>query len=170
MERRGEVKDSTPVKRTFSLDFLNALDKTKHPVISRRIQDGLITDTSMGLVCEYGECSYCGNRAYEEEEWCPHVEGYKGREMNSQFVFETNYGLEGMENSLITVGMGAEPLSKIREIISQNMGVSSQKDIDDIDRMIMAYYKGFCKKKGVDPEDFAQYIFAKLGVDNRRGS
>jgi hypothetical protein len=168
MERRGQVKDSTPVKRTFSLDFLNALDKTKHPILARRIQDGIITDTSMGLVCEYGECSYCGNKAYEEEEWCPHVEGFKGREMNGQLVFELNYGLEGMENSLITTGAGAEPMSKIREILSQKWGVTSQTDIDNIDRMIMAHYRGFCKKKNVDPEDFAQYIFAKLGVDNRR--
>lgn len=164
MNRRGDVKDSTPVQRNQSLDFLNALDKQKHPILARRIQDGLITDTSMGLICEKGVCSYCGNEAYDEAEWCPHIEGYKGRMMNGQLVYEINVGLEGMENSLITTGQGAEPLSKIREILSAKMGITSEKDIADLDRMIVAQYRGFCKSKNVDPEDFAQYIFSKFGV------
>ena len=46
--KRGYVADSTPISNHKSLDFLNALERNEFPNLSRAIESGAVTDTSMG--------------------------------------------------------------------------------------------------------------------------
>jgi hypothetical protein len=115
-------------------------------------------------LCEKGVCSVCGNTAYDESEWCEHIRDLKGKKtITGEVVYEINYGLEGLENSIISVGRGAEPLAKIREIIAKRLSLNNAKDLDELDRLIVAEFKGFCKKRGVNPDDFLGYLLLKFG-------
>jgi len=163
MNVRGYIPDTYPEenKGVKVVHMLNALDKKKYPQLAKDIQDGRITDTSMGVLVEKGICSVCGNVAYDESQWCEHIKYGKGKKIDGKYIYEINYGLEGLENSIISYGRGAEPLSKIREILASK-GYKTDKEIDEF---IMRKFAEFCQKDlNVNVDDFIVYILKVLGV------
>ena len=152
---RGYIVDTYPEDKDKVVHMLNALNRKKYAQLAEDIKNGKITDTSMGVLVEKGVCSVCKNVAYDESQWCEHLRYEKGKKINGQLVYEINYGLEGLENSIITYGRGAEPMSKIREILAQ-YGFKTNKDIDNF---IMKKFAEFCQNDlNVNVDDFIVYI------------
>lgn len=162
-KRRGIIPDVYFEHGRNSVDMLCALDRTNYPKIATSIENGTITDTSMGTVVDYGICSVCGNKAYNENQWCPHLKYEKGRREAStgQMIHEINFGLQGLENSLITYGRGADPLAKIRQILAQKSSMSAA----EVDLLINEEYNSFCSSLGVHPSEFAGYLKAKYKLN-----
>lgn len=157
---RGSIVDTYPLHEIRSIDMLCAVDRVQYPDLAKKIASGTVTDTSMGLICQKGVCSICGNEATNEQEWCEHMKFEKGKKIDGHLVYELNYGLEGLENSIITVGRGAEGISKIREILSHKTNLSGEQ----VDRLIFAEYSKFCKGLNVSEEEFLVYMIDKLGL------
>jgi len=160
--RLGSIVDTHEVEERKSVDMLDTIDRNKHPLIAKDIEDGRITDTSMGVIVQKGVCSVCDNVAYDESQWCYHMRHLKGKkDKNGNLIHEINYGLTGLEDSVITRGRGADSLSKIRQILAQY--VDGRKE--DWDRLILAEYERFCKEEiGVDPGEFFVYLVKRLGL------
>ncbi|HRT03486.1 MAG TPA: hypothetical protein P5513_06060 [Candidatus Diapherotrites archaeon] len=161
---RGSIIDTYPYPKIKSVEMLNSIDKTKYADLAEGIESGKITDTSMGVLCSFGKCSVCGNIAYEEDQWCEHMKYMKGkRDINTgDMIYEINYDLTGLENSIITYGRGAEPMAKIHKIVAQRTGLNDEQT----DRLIMAEFTRFCQEKfGVSGEDFLVYLLERLGIE-----
>ena len=80
------------------------IDRSAFPTLSRAIEEGYITDVSMGTQVDYSTCSVCNNRAAVAADYCLHVKTMKGRTVNGKKVFERNYGLKFIEISVVTDG------------------------------------------------------------------
>jgi hypothetical protein len=158
---RGFVPDTFPIAEVLSIDMLNAIDKKKFPKLAKDIETGVVTDTSMGLSCDRGICSVCGNIATDEREWCQHMKYEKGKRINGELVYEINEGLEGLENSIITSGRGAEPISKIREVLARKTNLSSK----EIDKLILAKFAEFSRDViGASEDEVLTYLLDRLGL------
>ena len=162
--RLGRIRDTYEMADHKSIEMLDTIDQERYPLLAKDVREGRITDTSMGVIVQKGVCSICGNIAYDESQWCSHLRDYKGKKdsITGKFVGEINYGLVGLEDSLITQGMGADPLSKVREILAQK-GITSDR-FDHLDDKIMEEFGKFTIKYGVKPEDFTIYLLKVLGV------
>lgn len=80
------------------------IDREAFPSLARAIEEGYITDVSMGTQVDYSTCSICNNRAAVASDYCDHVKTMKGRAVNGGKVFERNYGLKFIEISVVTDG------------------------------------------------------------------
>jgi len=164
--RLGKIVDAYEVVNRKSVDMLDTIDQEKFPLLAKDVREGRITDTSMGVIVQEGQCSVkgCSHIARDESDWCEHMRYYKGKKLpgTGELVYEINYGLTGLEDSLITRGMGADTLSKVREILAQK-GFSS-REFDKLDDKIMKEFAEWTKRFGVRPEDFTIYLLKVLGV------
>lgn len=80
------------------------VDREAFPALCRSIEEGIVTDVSMGTQVDYSTCSLCENKAYTADSYCDHVRTMKGRSVNGKKVFEKNYGLKFIELSVVTDG------------------------------------------------------------------
>ncbi len=64
-----------------SIEVLMAVDRKAAPRIARMIDTDSPTGCSMGTNIEHSECTVCGNRAYVEEQYCPHIRFSKGQSL-----------------------------------------------------------------------------------------
>jgi len=80
------------------------IDREAFPTLCRAIEEGYITDVSMGTQVDYSTCSICENKAITAADYCDHVKTMKGRTINGKQVFERNYGLKFIEISVVTDG------------------------------------------------------------------
>lgn len=102
------------------VEILAALDRRvtehKHPGLLRDIESRRITATSMGTTAQKAVCSICGSVAYTPADLCEHCDPQspffcKGRTFNGivdgKYItakcFETNYGLNFIEDSIVYV-------------------------------------------------------------------
>jgi hypothetical protein len=91
------------------------VDRKVAPGLCRAIEEGYITDVSMGTQVDYSTCSICGNHALTADSYCEHIKTMKGRSLNGGKVFERNYGLKFIEISVVTDGACKD--CTIREIM-----------------------------------------------------
>ena len=98
------------------------VDREAHAPICRAIEEGIITDVSMGTQVDYSTCSDCNNRATDASSYCDHVKTMKGRMMGGKKVYEKNYGLKFIELSLVTDG--ACQSCTIQEVIEPEEALS----------------------------------------------
>ena len=91
-EIRGEIIDTFPDNNRLSIDMVDAIDKETHPRLCKDIEDGRITDTSMGILVGKSTCSLCGHVAYDESEWCLCLRYRKGQfdQASEKLIFEIN--------------------------------------------------------------------------------
>lgn len=107
-----------------------AIDKELANKVDRNlipgILDGRITDTSMGALVQYSQCSICNNIAHTEAEYCNHISSMKMRKLKlasgeERLVFEICHDFSFFEDSIIRPfdlgglagGRGADPKAKI---------------------------------------------------------
>ena len=118
----GILLDAAPNHKVKGIELLVAVDNVKDPMLVRGIDNGYITDVSMGCRVAYSICSICANVAHDEDQYCSHVKNFKGGTYSGPEtmwrdadVFEDNRGVEFIELSWVTVGADtkAKHLEKI---------------------------------------------------------
>ena len=78
-EERGWILANRNAYEDGSIEVLMAVDRQLAPKIARMLETGSPTGCSMGTNIDYSECTVCGNRAYVEEQYCPHIKFSKGQ-------------------------------------------------------------------------------------------
>jgi transcription elongation factor Elf1 len=101
---KGKVVVAEWVEEEKSVYCTMFIDREAFPSLARAIEEGYITDVSMGTQVDYSTCSVCNNRAAVASDYCDHVKTMKGRSVNGGKVFERNYGLKFIEISVVTDG------------------------------------------------------------------
>jgi len=118
----GILLDAEPNHKVKGIEIIAAVDKKKDAMLVRGIDNGYITDVSMGCRVAHSICSVCANVARNEGEYCAHVKNWKGQFYSgpetmwkNAKVFEDNRGVEFIELSWVTVGadQAAKHLEKI---------------------------------------------------------
>lgn len=111
------------------------VDREAYPNICRAIEEGYVTDVSMGTQVDYSVCSICDKKAYTADQYCDHVKTMKGRTVNGRPVFERNFGLKFIELSIVTDG--ACESCTIREVIDpEDFGEPLDKAAATIKRLV----------------------------------
>lgn len=115
-------------------DGLHKDNRIKFDLIAG-LMDGDITDTSMGAIVAYTECSIptCKNIAYTETQYCEHIKGGKNRTIKladekDYSVYEICHGVSWFEDSIIVPlhmgglagGEGADTGAKIKNIVTKS--------------------------------------------------
>lgn len=113
---RGIILDAIWNERGKFVELLIAVDKKGFPELCRGVEMGYITDVSMGCRCGKSVCSYCGNEAITEDEFCDHIKYYKGGNYNGIPIFEDNRDIEFFEISFVSEG--ADKQAKILEKVA----------------------------------------------------
>lgn len=103
----------------------------------QQIIEGSITDTSMGAIVAFTECSVCNHRAYTEDEYCLHITGGKNRMVTAadgseKKVYERCFGVTFFEDAVIfpahlggiAGGRGADRDAKMHDIV-----VAGKRDV-----------------------------------------
>jgi hypothetical protein len=106
------------------VECLLRLDRKKDPELVRGVEEGYISDVSMGCRVEYSVCSCCGNKAHKEDEYCTCVKKYKGQKfcpehrknLGEHGIYEANFGVEFFELSFVTDGADKEAV--VKEVIA----------------------------------------------------
>ncbi len=91
------------------------IDRAANGPLCRAIEEGYVTDVSMGTQVEYSICSHCEKKAFTADDYCDHVKSMKGRNVEGKKVFEKNFGLKFIELSVVTDGACKD--CTIREIM-----------------------------------------------------
>lgn len=112
---KGKVVLAEWDERTGSVYTTFFVDREAHPDICRMIEEGYITDVSMGTQVDFSTCSICGNKAQTADTYCAHIKNMKGRQVDGKKVYERNYGLKFIELSIVTDGACAD--CTIRELV-----------------------------------------------------
>jgi hypothetical protein len=121
----GILLDSVPNHKVKGIELLVAVDKAKDPMLVRGINQGYITDVSMGARVTYSICSICNKVAHNEFEYCSHIKNWKGQHYSGpetnwmpKLAYEDNRGVEFIELSWVTVGADskAKYLEKIAHL------------------------------------------------------
>ena len=134
---------------TAYIEILAALDKELteelHPGLIRRVQAGIINETSMSCVCSTSVCGFCDHVAHRPEELCAHLNpndfGYvKGKRVAGRDtpVYEISEDVTFIEDSLVS--QAADPTAKVLEVMA------SVKNPDDIDSMTVGELKSKLKQ------------------------
>jgi hypothetical protein len=103
------------------------IDREAFPDLCRAIEEGYITDVSMGTQVDYSTCSVCEKQAYTADQYCDHVQTMKGRTVDGKKVFERNYGLKFIELSVVTDGACED--CTIREVIDAEDFATAQEGL-----------------------------------------
>jgi hypothetical protein len=125
------------------------IDRKANAPLCRAIEEGYVTDVSMGTQVEYSTCSECKNKAYTAEDYCKCVKTRKGRKNNGKMVYENNYGLKFIEISVVTDGACKD--CTIREVL----------DPDDLMSKVSSVVNAF-KKTAAFTKDSGQAEIQKL--------
>lgn len=113
------------------------VDRDANPSLCRAIEEGYVTDVSMGTQVDYSICSVCKQKAYTADNYCDHVKTMKGRNIGGRKVYEENYGLKFIELSVVTDGACED--CTIREVIEP--GDYLKQATDGLDRLRAAASK-----------------------------
>ncbi len=116
------------------VEVLMMVDAVNFPKLAQGILAGEIARTSMGCDVAYSSCTFCGNKAYTEAEYCSHIPRLKGKRIrrvdaktgSSEMVLvaEQCYGLNFFENSLL-VEEPADPTAYVLGV--DGVGVTASK-------------------------------------------
>lgn len=60
------------------VEVIQEVDAKRFPKLAREIREGGLDSVSMGVEAGITKCSYCGNTATDEPEFCEHVRHHKG--------------------------------------------------------------------------------------------
>jgi len=122
--------DGGYVENVLAIDK-KAVASSRFPLLVDWIEDGKITDTSMGCFAGETQCSICGNIATNDEEYCDHIlpgNGFKGTMIKTssgeeKLCYESCFDITFFEDSIIVPqnlgglagGEGADPDAKMIE-------------------------------------------------------
>jgi hypothetical protein len=78
-DERARVLTTRAKHEDGSIEVLMAINSKLAPKIATIIGSGSPAGCSMGTNIDYSECSVCGNRAYTEQSYCPHIKHSKNQ-------------------------------------------------------------------------------------------
>ena len=132
----GILLDSVPNHKVKGIELLVAVDKQKDPFLVRGINQGYITDVSMGARVTYSICSICKKVAHNEYEYCNHIKNWKGQYYSGpetnwmpKLAYEDNRGVEFIELSWVTVG--ADTKAKFLEKVAHLNKAKNRMMLDE---------------------------------------
>lgn len=135
----GIIVDAYPNFDEKAIDVLMAISRKKAPEVCKGIEEGVITDVSMGVIVGQAICSICGNVATSEDEYCDHVKHHKAEKIvvegsgEEKLVYEINRDLTFFEVSIISPDSeGADREAKFR----YRLGSVDEKDASFADYII----------------------------------
>lgn len=116
----GCKKCGTVVKDEF-VELLLAVDKKKDPIFADAVKRGSLNGLSMGCLAGYTDCSICGHRARNANQFCSHIKAG-----NKKKMFKTASGLkmayekcgEVIFTEISRVDQPADPTALQREILT----------------------------------------------------
>ena len=113
------------------VEVLMEVDATSFPKLAQSILSGDIERTSMGVDCEWSQCSVCDNVAFTEFDFCDHIPDMKGMTYQRAdgevvLVREIVGGLTFFENSLL-VEDPADPTAHFIAVDDRGVGVGSYR-------------------------------------------
>jgi hypothetical protein len=78
---RGKVIAARYIEngRDKYVDVIQEIDAQRFPKLAHEIKTGGMDSVSMGVEAGFTICSYCGNKAVDEDDFCSHVKYHKGR-------------------------------------------------------------------------------------------
>lgn len=128
----GEIADAYPILAQKSIDMLMKVSRRDKPLLCKRLEQGKVTDVSMGCAVGWSLCSACDNKAFTESEWCDHIKFAKGKtdHKTGKAIYEKNFDCTGIECSFITFGEGADPKAKQKAILAKRQSVLNEKLVD----------------------------------------
>lgn len=112
---KGKVVKAEWVEKEGAVYCTMFIDREANAALCRAIEEGYVTDVSMGTQVDWSTCSECGNKAYTADDYCKCVKTRKGRKNNGKMVYENNYGLKFIEISVVTDGACKD--CTIREVL-----------------------------------------------------
>lgn len=122
------------------------IDRAAQGALCRAIEEGYVTDVSMGTQVDYSTCSVCEKKAFTADDYCDHVKTMKGRNIEGSKVFEKNYGLKFIEISVVTDGACKE--CTIQQIIDPNEFLTRVANaVSSVNGIKLAYNKDAFKKE-----------------------
>ena len=127
---RGIILDAVYNQRGKFVELLKAVDKKAYPELARAIEMSYVNSTSMGCRCGYSVCTICHNKSRTEEDFCDHIKRYKASTFNGLPVWEINYDVAFIEDSL--VAQPADTNCRIMERVASKIDRSSGKIIDNL--------------------------------------
>ncbi len=133
------------------------VDAVANPELARAIKDGYLKDVSMGCAVEWSECSVCGNKANNVNEYCDHIQNYKGRKFGGKEVYEINHDLKFIEISAVTEG--AFKNCTIDQILSQDEILNTAKEMKEA-------YKEFPLKAAYQTVSNCKKVLSKILKDD----
>lgn len=132
---KGKVVKAEWDDREGSVYCTMFVDRAANGPLCRAIEEGYVTDVSMGTQVEYSVCSVCDKKAYTADDYCDHVKTMKGRNVEGRKVFEKNYGLKFIELSVVTDGACKD--CTIREVIDPEQYLTRVASaVDSINRLM----------------------------------
>jgi hypothetical protein len=138
------------------VEVMMEVDAIRFPLLAKAIVAGEIARTSMGCDVAYSSCTFCGNKAYTEAEYCKHIPRMKGKRIrrvdaktgasSMVLVAEQCFGLNFFENSLL-VEEPADPTAFVLGI--DGMGVTAaRRDWHDYDPEYDLPFDDFDRSQG----------------------
>lgn len=93
------------------IEVIQEIDAERFPKLAKEIREGGLDSVSMGVEAGLTKCSFCGNKATDEPEFCEHVKYHKGDRLPRKntktgktedvLVFEHCYKLGFFELSMV---------------------------------------------------------------------
>lgn len=124
---KGKIVLAEWDEKTGSVYCTGFIDRKAYPDLCRAIEEGYVTDVSMGTQVDFSTCSICNQKANTADQYCTHVKTMKGRMIDGKKVFEKNYGLKFIELSVVTDGACKD--CTIREIIDPEDVIGKSENI-----------------------------------------
>jgi len=149
------------------VEVIQEVDAKRFPKLAREIREGGLDSVSMGVEAGITKCSYCGNTATDEPEFCEHVRHHKGEYLPRKnhktgktedvLVYENCYKLGFFELSYVFEP--ADETAVVSRVVMANRrhGYGEIEAPEDIDTL-----------RDEDGESFEDYQFVEpIGHEDR---
>ena len=117
------------------IETVMEIDAMRFPKLAKEIKEGGMDSVSMGVEAGFTICSYCGNKAVDEPEFCDHVKFHKGEKLSRTsktgkkeevLVYEKCYKLGFFELSFVFDP--ADETALVSRVIAANHHHGSKDD------------------------------------------
>lgn len=134
-----------PAGKKAYVELLGAIDRVlaeqKYPGLVHRVENGMLSGTSMGTLASSAKCCICGNLATSLEQLCDHMNpestGYvKGKLIDAftgQYGAEENYGLTFCEDSIVD-----QPADSTAQIFQIYSSIKDRLDVNNPNKEVIA--------------------------------
>lgn len=137
------------------------IDRRIAPTVVRGFEKGFMTDVSMGCRVDHVVCSYCGQKAKTQREYCEHLRMLKGKTFdNGVKVYEINIGPKFHDISAVL--NGAEKVAKVSGLYIHNNKIAFRSDEARIEKISQMNFDVGMEKAAAESIDDSIFEFDHL--------